>query len=138
MGGAKPGAADLHAYMNFWWVKAAIPQVAASLLSECPKIDAWCARVAALGHGDSKPMDAKDALAIARASTSTAKETRDARGTFQPQDAVTVSADDYGRDPVAGKVVFANAHEIAIRRDAAEVGEVVVHFPRAGFNVAKA
>ena len=62
----------------------------------------------------------------------------DPSGRFQPGDRVTVSADDYGRDPVAGSVVFANAHEIAIRREAPEVGEVVVHFPRAGFNVVKA
>lgn len=44
-------------------------------------------------------------------------------------------ADDYGRDPVVGEIVFSNAHEIAIRRSAPEVGEVVVHFPRAGFMV---
>ena len=47
---------------------------------------------------------------------------------------MTVSADDYGRDRIAGTLVFANAHEIAIRREAPEVGEVVVHFPRAGFS----
>jgi hypothetical protein len=34
-------------------------------------------------------------------------------------------------------VVFANRHEIAIRRTDKQVGEVVVHFPRAGFNVTK-
>ena len=46
-----------------------------------------------------------------------------------------VSADDYGRDPIEGEIVFLNAHEIAIRRNAPEVGDVVVHFPRAGFAV---
>jgi glutathione S-transferase len=138
MGGPKPGAADLHAYMNFWWIKAAIPHVAPHLLAEFPKIEAWVARVAALGHGTPTPMDTKEALAAARAATSDAKEAADPSGRFQPGDQVTVSADDYGRDPVAGSVVFANAHEIAIRREAPEVGEVVVHFPRAGFNVVKA
>ena len=51
VGGAKPGAGDIHAYMNFWWIKAAIPHVAASLLKEYPAIDAWVARIAAIGHG---------------------------------------------------------------------------------------
>jgi hypothetical protein len=51
---------------------------------------------------------------------------------------VTVSADDYGRDPIAGEIVFLNAHEIAIRRHDEKLGEVVVHFPRAGFNVVSA
>ena len=50
---------------------------------------------------------------------------------------VTVAADDYGRDAVAGTILFGNAHEIAIARSDDEVGDVVVHFPRAGFMVTK-
>ena len=53
----------------------------------------------------------------------------------KPGDRVVVSAEDYGRDPIAGTLVIANANEIAIRREAPEVGEVVVHVPRAGFRV---
>ena len=140
MGGPKPGAADIHAYMNFWWIKAAIPHVAAVLMKEFPKIDAWVARMAALGHGKPTPMDSKDALAVAKAATSDAKPASDAadpRG-LKSGDKVTVSADDYGRDPVAGEIVFSNAHEIAIKRNDPAVGDVVVRFPRAGFVVTKA
>jgi hypothetical protein len=43
--------------------------------------------------------------------------------------------DDYGRDPVAGTLVASSAQEIAIARHDPAVGEVVVHFPRAGFLV---
>jgi hypothetical protein len=43
--------------------------------------------------------------------------------------------DDYGRDPVIGEIVFSTAHEISIRRHDPAVGDVVVHFPRAGFMV---
>jgi len=140
MGGAKPGAADIHAYMNFWWIKAALPHLAGGMLSEFPKVEAWGARIAALGHGKQTAMDPKEALAIAKAATSDAKPETDAadpRG-FKSGDKVAVSADDYGRDPIAGEIVFSNRHEIAILRNAPEVGEVVVHFPRAGFAVAKA
>ncbi len=139
MGGPKPGAADIHAYMNFWWIKAALPHLAGAMMEEFPKVDAWVARVAALGHGKPTPMDSKEALAIARAATSDAQPATDAadpRG-LKSGDKVTVSADDYGRDPVAGEIVFSNRHEIAIKRNAPEVGDVVVHFPRAGFVVAK-
>ncbi|HEX3674263.1 MAG TPA: glutathione S-transferase family protein [Rhizomicrobium sp.] len=138
MGGAKPGAADIHAYMNFWWLKAAVPHVAAAMLMEFPRIDAWTARVATLGHGTPTPMDPKEALAIAKEATSeakTAEDPFDPRG-LKPGAKVKVSADDYGRDPIAGEIVFTNAHEIAIRRSDPAVGDVVVHFPRAGFNVA--
>jgi glutathione S-transferase len=139
-GGPKPGAADIHAYMNFWWLKAAIPHVAASLTQEFPRIDAWVARVAAIGHGNPMPMDSKEALAIAKAATSDAKaetDPADPRG-LKSGDRVSVAADDYGRDPVAGEIVFSNGHEIAIRRNDPQVGEVVVHFPRAGFTVVPA
>jgi glutathione S-transferase len=140
MGGAKPGAADIHAYMNFWWIKAALPHLAGAMMQEFPKVDAWVARVAALGHGKQTPMDPKEALAIAKGATSDAQpttDTADPRG-FKPGDKVTVSADDYGRDLIASEIVFSNRHEIAIKRSDSQVGDVVVHFPRAGFMVAKA
>jgi len=140
MGGAKPGAADIHAYMNFWWIKAALPHLAGGMMAEFPKVEAWVARIVALGHGKPTPMEPKDALAIAKAATSDAKPETDAadpRG-FKSGDKVTVSADDYGRDAIAGEIMFSNRHEIAILRNDPLVGDVVVHFPRAGFAVAKA
>src|ERR1043166_1105700 len=107
LGGAKPGAADIHAYMNFWWLKAAVPKVAAAMLEEFPRIESW---------------RAGDAV--------------DPRG-LKPGDRVTVAADDYGRDPVAGEILFSDAHEIAILRNDPQVGDIAVHFPRAGFTVTK-
>jgi hypothetical protein len=49
---------------------------------------------------------------------------------------VTVTPDDTGRDPVAGEVIRADNQEIVIRRSDPQIGEVLVHFPRAGFVVA--
>jgi glutathione S-transferase len=136
-GGGAPGLADIHAFMNPWFVANALPHRAKELLAEFPHIAAWYERVRAIGHGTPSDMTPAEAIAVAKAATSDAKEAVDAhdpRGR-KPGDKVTVSADDYGRDPIAGALVFANPHEIAIRRSAPEVGEVVVHFPRAGFNV---
>ncbi|MBS0470213.1 MAG: glutathione S-transferase family protein [Proteobacteria bacterium] len=137
-GGAQAGLADIHAFMNPWFVANALPHKAGETIAEFPHVQAWFDRVRAIGHGTSSEMTPKEALAVAKAATSEAKEAADPRDPNgrKPGEAVTVSADDYGRDPVAGTLVFANAHEVAIRRSAAEVGEVVVHFPRAGFNVA--
>ena len=138
--GEMPSAADTHAYMNFWFMKGAIASTTAALLKEFPAIDAWYERVTAIGHGKPTPMDGQEALAIAKAATPEAKSSPDPfepRG-LKPGDRVTVAADDYGRDAVAGEIVFTNAHEIAIARRDAEVGDVVVHFPRAGFVVVPA
>jgi glutathione S-transferase len=51
---------------------------------------------------------------------------------------VTVTPDDAGRDPVAGELVTISPYEVVIRRSDPQVGEVDVHFPRAGFVVQKA
>jgi glutathione S-transferase len=135
--GPAPGAADIHCYMNIWWIRAALPHLADGLFAEFPSVIAWASRMAAIGHGEEIVMTSADALAIAKAAEPQAMPRDDAfdpRG-LKPGDKVTVSADDYGRDPIAGVLVFGNAHEIAIRRSDPAVGEVVVHFPRAGFVV---
>lgn len=138
--GAQPGIADLHCHMNFWFMKGTIAATTAALLEEFPNIDPWYARVNAIGHGRMTPMDSAEALRIASESTPEAKIANDPfdPGGRKPGEKVKVSADDYGRDPVVGEVVFSNAHEIAIRRNDAQAGDVVVHFPRAGFTVISA
>ena len=55
-----------------------------------------------------------------------------------PGQRVTVAPDDDARVPVVGTLLAADVHEIVIRRSDREVGEVCVHFPRAGFVVASA
>jgi glutathione S-transferase len=138
--GKEPTIADVHAYMNLWFAKNFIAATASVLLKEFPALEAWYARVTAIGHGKSTPMSGEEALAVAKAAKPEAKAKPDPfepRG-FKPGDRVTVSADDYGRDPVAGEIVFTDAHEIAILRHDKDVGDVVVHFPRAGFVVASA
>jgi hypothetical protein len=50
---------------------------------------------------------------------------------------VTVAATDYGTDPVEGELVLSRPNELAVRRVDARAGEVVVHFPRLGFQVQK-
>jgi hypothetical protein len=46
---------------------------------------------------------------------------------------VTVAATDYGRDPVAGRLVGSSPHHWSIARDDDRAGSVVVHLPRLGF-----
>jgi glutathione S-transferase len=135
--GEKPTIADMQCHMNVWFMKGAIPPRPPACSGISRTIDPWFARVAAIGHGKPTPMDAKEALAAARDARPEAKPAPDP---FEPNgrkpgDKVKVSADDYGRDPVAGEIVFTDAHEIAILRRDPQVGDIVVHFPRAGFVV---
>jgi hypothetical protein len=54
---------------------------------------------------------------------------------LQAGQAVTVSAIDYGTDPVSGALVGLSADEVVIRRHDARAGTVHVHFPRIGFQI---
>jgi glutathione S-transferase len=135
--GPLPSAADIHCYKVFWWTKTSTPQILEPILKEFPAINAWISRMAAIGYGQPSYMDSKEALAVAKAATSSAVKADDP---FDPRKFVSgqhvkVAADDYGRDEVEGHLVFSNAHEIAIARYHEAVGDVVVHFPRAGFVV---
>ena len=53
-------------------------------------------------------------------------------------DLVDVRPDDYGKIAVRGRIVSLSAQSIAIRRHDDLAGDVVVHFPRAGFLVTPA
>jgi glutathione S-transferase len=137
--GAAPGLADLAAYHCVWFVQRRVGPKAAPL-DRFPGVLAWAEQVAAIGHGKPAEISSKDALAAAKAArpeTAAALDAGDPAGR-KPGQKVTVTPDDTGRDPVAGELVAATAQEIVIRRSDPAVGEVHVHFPRAGFVVAPA
>jgi glutathione S-transferase len=133
--GAAPSLADFAAYHPVWFLRGIPP--AAAALTEFSALGKWAERVGAIGHGRRSEIAPAEALAVARAAQPL-PDTGVARG--EPNglvtgERVTVVPDDYGFDPVAGELVGADVHEIAVRRAAPETGEVVVHFPRAGFRV---
>ena len=49
-----------------------------------------------------------------------------------------VTPDDTGRDPVRGTLLAADAEELVIRSSHPRVGEINIHFPRAGFDIVPA
>src|SRR5580693_3587308 len=137
--GPAAGLADLAAYHPVWFLRQNFGSAAAPL-DGFPRLLSWAERVAAIGHGRRSPMSAQQALDVARDATSIARATVDPQDPIgrKPGQTVTVTPDDTGRDPVVGELVASDVHEIVIRRSDREIGEVCVHFPRAGFVVAPA
>jgi len=134
--GDKPGLADVNAYMNIWFVRNGFPP-AATILDEFKYVTPWADRVSELGHGKRIEMDPEEALDVAKNASSACEprvDENDPSGR-KPGDQVQVMPDDYGRDPVVGEIVTSTAQSISIKRTDDRVGEVVVHFPRAGFFV---
>jgi glutathione S-transferase len=135
--------ADVNAYMNVWYVRSSLSpndQAVAGIddiLSRFPYAAAWEGRARAIGDGSRKelsPGEALDIAAQASPDTLPAQDPGDPNGR-KVGDRVRVTPDDYGKVEVAGEVVSLSAQHIAIRRVDERVGEIVVHFPRAGFLV---
>jgi glutathione S-transferase len=133
--GDEPSLADFAAYHPVWFLRSVPPTK--GRLDEFARLGPWAARVAAVGHGERDECPPEEALRVAREATPAdrlAPDPRDPRG-LAPGATVRVVPDDYAFDPVEGELVGSTVHELALRRFAPEVGEVVVHFPRAGFRV---
>jgi len=130
--------ADAAVYHPLWFLRVA--PGAAAALEPFGALRGWMARVGEMGDGERTNMTAAEALAVAKASR---PATPSGVAGLEPNGLaagarVTITPDDYGFDPVAGELVAASAHEIAIRRTDPALGELVVHFPRFGFRVAAA
>ncbi|HYM03416.1 MAG TPA: glutathione S-transferase family protein, partial [Stellaceae bacterium] len=135
LAGKGPGIADFALYHTLWFVRGNVKEP--DMLASCPATLAWMERMAAFGHGSSTPLDAKAALAIAKAarpapvaSSASADMSGAAVGAM-----VAVAANDYGRDPVTGELVAIDDGQIVLRRRDPELGDLHVHFPRVGFDV---
>jgi glutathione S-transferase len=135
--------ADVNAYMNVWFARSSLSpedQIVAGIekiFAPLANTAAWEDRIRALGHGQRDEISAEAALEIAaKASPETVSESdpKDPNGR-RVGDRVVVLPDDYGKVEVHGEIVSLSAQHISIRRLDERVGEIVVHFPRAGFLV---
>lgn len=135
--GDAPAAIDAQFYHVVWFIRGRWSGGPA-MLSEFSHLNRWEENVRAQGHGSSSTMAPEDAIARAKAhrtATQAGVAPNDPQG-LEVGMAVTVSPDvDGGEQPVEGTVRSANAETIVIDRASQEVGEVSVHFPRAGYRV---
>ncbi len=136
--GASPCLADLAAFHAHNFMKAH-PKTAA-LVAPRAYLNAWLDRVAAIGHGDRKELDAADAISIAHDAMPAPFD-----GVAAPLpeglaygDRVVVVPEEVGSLPIPGELVPSDVHEIAIRRTSGRAGELVVHFPREDYLVLRA
>ncbi|MGB8855219.1 MAG: glutathione S-transferase family protein [Burkholderiales bacterium] len=135
--GDGPCIADFSYYHCLWFTLRAGP--AADILDRYPRVHDWLGRMKALGHGESQDMSSTDAIAVAHNAEPMAEGTV---AVELPEgialgDMVSVAPGDYGQDPSTGKLALARLDEIGIRRHDERAGTVVVHFPRAGYQMTK-
>jgi glutathione S-transferase len=135
--GDAPGLPDALAYYLVWFVRGRWPE-GPGFLAQFPALEAWEARVRAIGHGTVGAMDAEEALAVARAArpeTAEAADPADPQG-LSPGMKVTIAPDlDGGEEAVAGRIRAVDRETVAVLRESPETGQVCVHFPRVGYRV---
>lgn len=131
--GAEPTLADCALYNPVWFIKERLGPTA-SPLDRLPRIAAWSERMKAFGAGTRSDLTAADALDTAKAAkpAPTVVDANDPSGLRTGQK-ISVTPDDTGRVPVSGALVGLSADRISIACHDPRVGDVVVHFPRAGF-----
>jgi glutathione S-transferase len=135
--GDEPSLADLAVYHPLWYARGNLDE--SEGLAGYPRVLAWMDRVAALGHGMVEEMAPEQALQIARvAQPALARGSASHAKSSWPEGALlSVTPVDWGFDPVVGTFVSAEHDRIALRRDDADIGATAVHFPRAGFVIAR-
>ena len=139
LGGDTPSLADVASWMNVWWLSGASRQTAEELLTGLDRTRAWRDRIRAIGHGTRREMASAEAVKIAN-TTEPAPHVacdRDDPSGLQQGDRVVVQADDYGRDPVEGVLVGLTRDRVTLARECGELDVVHVHFPRAGYVLAR-
>jgi glutathione S-transferase len=135
--GAAPTIADCALYNPVWFLLERLgggkPVPPLDLL---PRLLAWAGRMKAFGNGTPTEMTSTDALDVARSAkpVACAVDSRDPSGLKAGQK-VSVTPDDTGKVPVEGVLVGLASDRVSIQRSDPRVGDVVVHFPRAGFVV---
>jgi hypothetical protein len=119
--------------MNVWYLRTNLAN-SDEVLSGFPRLRDWEDRVKAIGHGERADISGEQALKIAA----------DARPAVAPpavedgwtaRQKIAVVADEAVRTAVEGELDSISRQHVAVRRKDAQLGEVVVHFPRNGYAV---
>ncbi|MCP1677130.1 glutathione S-transferase [Natronocella acetinitrilica] len=135
--GKHASLADLQLWTIIWFVRTRHPR-AEEIFGEFPQLQAWIGRMEALGHGSATDMTTADALAAAASTEPTTERGSDPLDpqAIEPGMRVSIApVTDSGDPTVNGEVLLVTRDRIALLRDDASCGRVVVHFPRVGYRV---
>jgi glutathione S-transferase len=141
--GSTPSAADFAAWQTLFLLRKNCPPAVDQLLGLSPQslVLKWYDRMVAFGHGNKTEMTPEQAFAIARDAKPEPVTHLDPNGDpggLKAGTTVVVTPDDNARVPVRGTLVAAGADELILHHHDAEAGDLHLHFPRLGFDVAAA
>lgn len=104
-------------------------------IAKLPQLSAWRQRIIDMGEGARSDIEPQAALDIAR--DNEPDVTPPANAVADPElpigKTVSIKPDDYGQEVTTGEIAWITADEIAVTRQDADVGTVMVHYPRLGY-----
>ncbi|CAF1454604.1 unnamed protein product [Rotaria sordida] len=139
LGDSSPSALDITAYHIIWVIKNNMENETKDLLPGMthPRLVKWFERIAAFGHGTSHEIMSEEAFDIAKQAEPIEPKyiENKSKNVWHLGQRLQVIPDDMGKVPVEGTFIAADDYEIILRRSNGKLGDVNVHFPRAGFDV---
>ena len=135
--GEAGSAFDAQVYHAVWFIRGRW-EGGPRFLSGFDHLERWENRMLETGHGTVEQMEAEKSLEIAAAHEPVqieGSDSNDPQGLKAGME-VTISPDvDGGEQPVSGIVAAASGHRITLAREELGIGNLHVHFPRAGYKV---
>ena len=106
-------------------------------LKERPALNKWLERLRAMDGGNATSMSQEAALDIARTEHPDTTPPPDAvdHPQYSAGASVTIQADDYGQEVTRGTIIWLRENELAVLREDENLGQVVVHYPRQGYQL---
>lgn len=128
--GETPNMTDASLYFPLWFMQLG-PKTSAQI-DEFPLTKAWRDRVAAIGHGASTAIEAKDAIELARAAEPVAPLAGADCAPGDPQigAAVKVKYNDANTPALEGVLAGAGLRHVSVRYESPQAGTLMLHMPR--------
>lgn len=135
--GDAPAAIDAQIYYCVWFLRGRWDQ-GPVFLSEFKNLVRWEDAILKMGHGKMSEMSPEDAIQRAAECSPVqvdTVDTNDPQG-FEIGQSVVVSPDvDGGEQPVEGTLAAISYDTVTVARNEPDVGDLQVHFPRAGYKI---
>lgn len=110
------------------------PSLAAEIAAHSA-IENWLQSILDMGQGQRRDISPADALAIAHEATPDYTPPADAidDAALPVGQVIAIRPDDYGQEETIGEIVWVTAEALAVKREDAQCGELLVHYPRLGY-----
>ncbi|PCI40819.1 MAG: glutathione S-transferase [Rhodospirillaceae bacterium] len=131
--GTTPGLADARAYYLVWFLRDRMAE-AEAFFHQFENLERWESNLKKIGHGNPQELSDLEALDIAKNAKHETPENisaDDCEG-LKVGDKITIAPAN-GGPKVAGTLHNLSPNRIALLRQDERVGQVCVHFPRAGY-----